>query len=56
MHDVVKVERKTLEELVYIKDDYKILKEQIENLYNTLRSLEIAREHDLEDEDEIEEL
>ena len=55
MHDVIKVERKTLEELVLIRDDYKILKEEIEKLYNTLTSLELIREHELESE-EIEEI
>lgn len=55
MHDVVKVERKTLEELVLIKDDYKVLKEEIEKLYNTLTSLELIREHELSTE-EIEEI
>lgn len=51
MHDIVKVERKTLEELILIKDDYKALKEEIEKLYNTLTSLELIREHDLSNED-----
>lgn len=55
MHDVIKVERKTLEELLLIKDDYKVLKEEIEKLYNTLTSLELLREHDLSTDD-IEEL
>lgn len=55
MHDVIKVERKTLEELVLIKEDYKVLKEQIENIYNTLVSLETIREHELSNE-EIEEI
>ena len=55
MHDVIKVERKTLEELVLIKDDYKVLKEEIEKLYNTLTSLELLREHELSN-DEIEEI
>ena len=50
MHDAIKVERKTLEELVLIKDDYKVLKEEIEKLYNTLTSLELIREHELSDE------
>lgn len=50
MHDVIKVERKTLEELVLIKDDYKVLKDEIEKLYNTLISLETIREHELSDE------
>ena len=51
MQDVIKVERKTLEELVLIKDDYKVLKEEIEKLYNTLTSLELLREHELSNED-----
>lgn len=51
MHDVIKVERKTLEELVLIKDDYKVLKEEIEKLYNTLTSLELLRERELSNED-----
>lgn len=55
MHDVIKVERKTLEELLLIKDDYKVLKEEIEKLYNTLTSLELLREHELSNDD-IEEL
>ena len=56
MHDPVKVERKMLEELMYIKEDYKVLKEEIEKLYNTLTSLELIREHELSNEDEIEEI
>lgn len=55
MHDVVKVERKTLQELILIKEDYKVLKEEIEKLYNTLTSLELIREHELSTE-EIEEI
>ena len=55
MHDVIKVERKTLEELLLIKDDYKVLKEEIEKLYNTLTSLELLREHELSNDD-IEEI
>ena len=55
MHDVVKIERKTLEELILIKDDYKVLKKEIEKLYNTLTSLELIREHELSTDD-IEEL
>lgn len=56
MHEPVKVERKTLEELERIKEDYMELKKEVENLYHTLNALEIFREHDLSDEDEIEEI
>lgn len=56
MHDVVKVEKSTLDELLLIKEDYKVLKEQIENLYNTLTSLELIREHELSNDEEIEEI
>ena len=56
MHNPVKVEKSTLDELLLIKDDYKVLKEQIENLYNTLTSLELIREHELAKDEEIEEI
>ena len=57
MHDTVKIEKSTLQGLRLIAEDYKVLKEEVENLYHTLESLELIREHELSCADEeVEEL
>lgn len=50
MHDVIKVEKTKYDELIMIMEDYKVLKEDIEKLYNTLISLESIRKHVLDEE------
>ncbi len=41
MHDVVKVERGTLDELLCYRENYIMLKKEIESLYNALMCCEV---------------